>query len=167
MILVRYIPAAFCGVVPGDARDARIGCTICRCASRASCKLVSFFRETFESVARLAAFAQGLKLRHDLRAWSSLRLGPKLSPSCARRVGRRDRLVARRPCATLLTSTSSPSVPDPLTLLRLSRLSSRARPSSYLTIHFTSSRHFILSHITLAVFTSSHHFTTIYVTSLR
>jgi hypothetical protein len=155
-----------CAAVPCDAQIGQD--SICRFASRASCKLVFFPSASRLSALLCARFLVRTYAMAIFRAWSSLKLGRKLSPSCARRVGRRGRLAARRrPCARL-SSTSSPSVPDPL-LLRLSHLSSRARPSSYHPhpLHFTSSRRLIHSHITLAVFTSSHHFTTIYVTSLR
>lgn len=132
----------------------------------------SFFPSVSARVSALRKVLGRLNLRHgDLRAWSSLRLGPKLPPSCARRVGRRDRLAARRPCARL--SLLLPA----LLFLILSLSVCLVSPPRVLDLlptyhfHFTS-LHFIhtsqpFTHHSGSLYKlTSHHFTTIDVTSL-
>lgn len=157
-------------MVPCDgARDAQIGGgSICRSASRASCKLV--FSPSVSRRSALRKVSGRLNLRHDLRAWSSLRLDPKLPRRAVpdglageidwlRVDPARDSLFCFQPFLLFLILSLSSFV---------SPFSSRARPSSYLPLplHFTSSRHLSRSYITPAVFTSSLHITSPPSTSL-
>lgn len=124
----------------------------------------------FRFRARFPQVPGRLNLRHDLRAWSSLRLDPKLPRRAVpdglageidwlRVDPARDSLFCFQPFLLFLILSLSSFV---------SPFSSRARPSSSLPLplHFTSSRHLSHLHITPAVFTSSLHITAPPSTSL-
>lgn len=118
----------------------------------------------FRLCARFSQVPGRLNLRHDLRAWSSLRLDPKL-PRRAVPDGLAGEIDWLRvdPARDSLSSASSPSVPDPLSL-HLSRLPPRVLnllPTYH--FHFTSLRpdisavHKSLRQSLQAHFTSLHH----------
>lgn len=125
----------------------------------------------FRFRARFPQVPGRLNLRHDLRAWSSLRLDPKLPRRAVpdgsageidwlRVDPARDSLFCFQPFLLFLILSLF------VCLVSLLACSTFFLPTTSTSLHFTSSRHLSHSHITPAVFTSSLHITSPPSTSL-